>query len=109
MPIFTKMPCKLLLYLSSVLCTALSEWKPLQKHQGNRVLTHTRRTLVRAPLGFFTKTDTGVVTNLFSQDLNLADTELPTGLLDTIFNVSLLYLDHELGLLRNIAALVLIP
>ncbi|KAG9812596.1 putative ABC multidrug transporter, partial [Aureobasidium melanogenum] len=32
------------------------------------------QTLIRAPLSFFTGTDTGVVTNLFSQDLNLVDT-----------------------------------
>lgn len=46
------------------------------------------RTLIRAPLRFFTATDTGVVTNLFSQDLNLIDTELPNALLNTLFSVS---------------------
>lgn len=50
------------------------------------------RTLIQAPLGFFTKTDTGIVTNLFSQDLNLVDTELPNALLNTLFCVSQLYL-----------------
>jgi ABC-type multidrug transport system fused ATPase/permease subunit len=44
---------------------------------------------MRAPLAFFTKTDTGVVTNLFSQDLNLIDTELPEATLNTLFSVSL--------------------
>lgn len=54
------------------------------------------RTLVQAPLGFFTKTDTGIVTNLFSQDLNLVDTELPNALLNTLFCVSqLLSVVHE--------------
>lgn len=48
------------------------------------------RTLIRAPLGFFTATDTGVVTNLFSQDLNLIDTELPNALLNTLYSVSVL-------------------
>ncbi|KAI1479174.1 putative ABC multidrug transporter [Daldinia eschscholtzii] len=43
------------------------------------------KTLIRAPLRFFTATDTGIVTNLFSQDLNLIDTELPNGLLNTLF------------------------
>jgi ABC-type multidrug transport system fused ATPase/permease subunit len=51
------------------------------------------RTLIRAPLRFFTKTDTGAVINLFSQDLNLVDTELPNALLNTMFFVSLLTLD----------------
>ncbi|RGP81066.1 ABC multidrug [Fusarium longipes] len=46
------------------------------------------QTLVQAPLRFFTTTDTGVVTNLFSQDLNLVDTELPSALLSTLFSVA---------------------
>ncbi|KAI1387586.1 ABC multidrug transporter [Hypoxylon trugodes] len=43
------------------------------------------KTLVHAPLSFFTKTDQGIVTNLFSQDLNLIDTELPSSLLSVIY------------------------
>ncbi|KAJ6439743.1 protein related to tpa inducible protein [Purpureocillium lavendulum] len=35
-------------------------------------------TVVAAPLRFFTTTDSGVVTNLFSQDLTLIDGDLPT-------------------------------
>lgn len=46
------------------------------------------QTLVKAPLSFFTSTDTGVITNLFSQDLNLVDTELPNALLNFLFAVS---------------------
>jgi len=46
------------------------------------------QTLTQAPLRFFTTTDTGVLTNLFSQDLNLVDTELPSALLSTLFSVS---------------------
>ncbi|PVH99185.1 putative ABC multidrug transporter [Periconia macrospinosa] len=49
-------------------------------------------TLVGAPLRLFTKTDTGVITNLFSQDLNLIDTELPDSMLNTIF-----YTFHTIG------------
>lgn len=44
-------------------------------------------TLRRAPLAFFTKTDTGVVTNLFSQDLNLIDTELPEATVNTLVSL----------------------
>lgn len=47
------------------------------------------RTLISAPLSFFTATDNGIVTNLFSQDLNLIDTELPNALLNTLFSVSI--------------------
>ncbi|KAI1110785.1 putative ABC multidrug transporter [Nemania sp. NC0429] len=59
------------------------------KRAGANVHRDALRTLVRAPLSFFTKTDTGVVTNLFSQDMNLIDTELPNALLNTLFCVSL--------------------
>ncbi|KAJ3492630.1 hypothetical protein NLG97_g5262 [Lecanicillium saksenae] len=42
-------------------------------------------TLIGAPLTFFTTTDTGVITNLFSQDLNLIDTELPMAVINCFF------------------------
>ncbi|KAL7621968.1 hypothetical protein AAE478_007469 [Parahypoxylon ruwenzoriense] len=45
------------------------------------------QTLIHAPLRFFTSTDQGVITNLFSQDLGLIDNELPSALLNTIFTV----------------------
>jgi ABC-type multidrug transport system fused ATPase/permease subunit len=47
------------------------------KRVGARMHGDALQTLVQAPLAFFTNTDTGVTTNLFSQDLNLIDTELP--------------------------------
>lgn len=59
------------------------------KKAGANLHRDTLRTLIRAPLRFFTATDTGVVTNLFSQDLNIIDTELPNALLNTLFCVSL--------------------
>lgn len=61
------------------------------KRAGANLHQDTLKTLMRAPLGFFTKTDTGVVTNLFSQDLNLIDTELPDAVLNTMFCVSFRY------------------
>ncbi|KAH8736482.1 P-loop containing nucleoside triphosphate hydrolase protein [Ilyonectria robusta] len=45
------------------------------------------RTMSRATLSFFTKTDQGQIVNLFSQDMNLIDTELPNALLDSVFCV----------------------
>ncbi|KAI1345500.1 putative ABC multidrug transporter [Xylaria sp. FL0043] len=57
------------------------------RRAGANVHQDALRTLIRAPLSFFTTTDTGVVTNLFSQDLNLIDTELPNALLNTLFCV----------------------
>ncbi|KAI1208571.1 ABC multidrug transporter [Annulohypoxylon truncatum] len=45
------------------------------------------RTLIHAPLRFFTTTDQGIITNLFSQDLSLIDNELPSALLNVIYMV----------------------
>jgi ABC-type multidrug transport system fused ATPase/permease subunit len=59
------------------------------KRAGANLHQDALRTLIRAPLSFFTNTDTGVVTNLFSQDLNLIDTELPDAVLNTQFCVSI--------------------
>jgi len=46
------------------------------------------QTLVQAPLAFFTNTDTGVTTNLFSQDLNLIDTELPDATISLLLSLT---------------------
>ncbi|KAF4450096.1 hypothetical protein F53441_6740 [Fusarium austroafricanum] len=45
-------------------------------------------TVISAPLSFFTKTDTGIVTNLFSQDMTLLDSELPLALTNFSLDVS---------------------
>ncbi|KAJ4993969.1 Canalicular multispecific organic anion transporter 1-like protein 2 [Stagonosporopsis vannaccii] len=42
-------------------------------------------TVMHAPLRFFTSTDTGTITNLFSQDTAIIDSELSTYLLDFVF------------------------
>ncbi|KAH7206067.1 hypothetical protein DER44DRAFT_809931 [Fusarium oxysporum] len=57
------------------------------KRAGANLHHDTLTTLIQAPLSFFTHTDTGVIANLFSQDLNLIDTELPDALLNTLFCV----------------------
>ncbi|KAF5972845.1 multidrug resistance-associated 1 [Fusarium coicis] len=57
------------------------------KRAGANLHHDTLKTLIQAPLSFFTQTDTGVITNFFSQDLNLIDTELPDALLNTLFCV----------------------
>lgn len=44
-------------------------------------------TVVNAPLRFFTTTDAGVVTNLFSQDMTLIDGELPIALVNVLLSV----------------------
>jgi len=78
--------------LVSLLLLAITLWVFAIKRAGANLHQDALRTLIRAPLRFFTKTDTGVITNLFSQDLNLIDTELPDATLNTLFCVSVLSL-----------------
>ncbi|POS73509.1 hypothetical protein DHEL01_v208095 [Diaporthe helianthi] len=59
------------------------------KRAGASLHQETLHTLIHAPLHYITRTDAGVITNLFSQDLNLIDTELPEALLNTLFCVRL--------------------
>jgi len=44
-------------------------------------------TVIRAPLRFFTTTDSGIVTNLFSQDITIIDGELPMSLINLCIDV----------------------
>ncbi|OAA80902.1 Fum19p-like protein [Akanthomyces lecanii RCEF 1005] len=46
-------------------------------------------TLRRAHMSFFAETDQGKIVNLFSQDMNLIDTELPSALLNGVMSVSM--------------------
>lgn len=53
--------------------------------QSGTALHHqTLRTVIGAPLRFFTTVDAGIVTNLFSQDISLVDVELPQALLNVM-------------------------
>jgi ABC-type bacteriocin/lantibiotic exporter with double-glycine peptidase domain len=45
------------------------------------------KTVMEAPLSFFSKTDVGVTTNRFSQDMSVVDTELPFALIDFCLNL----------------------
>ncbi|KAI5460736.1 multidrug resistance-associated protein [Mariannaea sp. PMI_226] len=54
---------------------------------GTRLHHAALRTVFGASLRFFTKTDAGVVTNLFSQDMTLIDTELPQALLNLMISI----------------------
>ncbi|KAH9220185.1 hypothetical protein DL95DRAFT_433377 [Leptodontidium sp. 2 PMI_412] len=53
------------------------------KVSGTKIHKEALATVINAPLKFFTTTDTGVVTNLFSQDMTLIDWSLPLALLNT--------------------------
>ncbi|KAJ5096778.1 hypothetical protein N7456_007499, partial [Penicillium angulare] len=59
----------------------------LIRTSGSRLHDAALRTLISAPLRFFSKTDTGVVTNLFSQDMTLLDGELPQAFINTSISI----------------------
>ena len=49
---------------------------------GRRLHRDAINTVVSAPLGLFNHTDTGTITNLFSQDMSLVDMDLPLSLIN---------------------------
>ena len=46
--------------------------------------------VMHAPVAFFSRTDVGVTTNRFSQDMSVVDTELPFALVDFCVNFALI-------------------
>ncbi|KUJ23459.1 putative ABC multidrug transporter [Mollisia scopiformis] len=81
-----------LLQISFLLTFGALGWVLLvvtMKRSGAYLHRDALRTLMHAPLQFFTRTDQGVITNLFSQHLNLVDTELLTALLTLLYTVFL--------------------
>lgn len=48
------------------------------------------QSVMDAPLAFFSRTDVGVTTNRFSQDMSVVDTELPFALVDFAINFAVL-------------------
>ncbi|RFU73493.1 abc transporter, integral membrane type 1 [Trichoderma arundinaceum] len=74
--------------LISLFLLGASIWIISIKRAGVNLHQDILRTLFRATLRFFTDTDTGVITNLFSQDLNLIDTELPDATVSTLFSIT---------------------
>lgn len=59
-------------------------FKFIVQSSGAKLHEDTLSTVINAPLSFFTTTDTGVITNLFSQDMNLIDGELPLAFLSLV-------------------------
>ncbi|KAK4164429.1 canalicular multispecific organic anion transporter 1 [Cladorrhinum sp. PSN259] len=74
-----------LFQLGTLLSLFLMAWivlTSLIKVTGAKLHEETLSTVMNAPLKFFTTTDIGVVTNLFSQDMTLIDGQLPMSLLN---------------------------
>ncbi|KAJ5752402.1 hypothetical protein N7520_009319 [Penicillium odoratum] len=57
------------------------------RNSGSRLHDAALRTVISAPLRLFSRMDTGVITNLFSQDLSLIDGELPQSLTNTTLQI----------------------
>lgn len=65
-------------------------------------------TVERAPLSFFTSTDSGQIVNRFSQDLNVLDMELPIAFVQLAFNVTSAIL-QAIFIVRDYLIFVTVP
>ncbi|KAK0666398.1 putative multidrug resistance-associated protein [Cercophora samala] len=84
--------------LLSLFVSALVVFTSMITISGARLHLETLRTVINAPLKFFTTTDTGIVTNLFSQDMTLVDGQLPMALVNLI-----LYIFNCIGMAAVVA------
>ncbi|KAK1838251.1 ABC multidrug transporter [Colletotrichum chrysophilum] len=75
-----------ILQLLSLLVAGVAQIIWMASSSGALLHQQALQTVIHAPLGFFTSTDAGAVTNLFSQDMNLIDNELPTALLNAVIS-----------------------
>lgn len=64
-------------YVGSLFFVFFICYRTMVRVSGSKLHKAALSTLISAPLRFFTTTDTGLVTNLFSQDMTLIDNELP--------------------------------
>lgn len=64
----------------SLLFMSLICFRTMVHQSGSRLHQDALNTIISAPLRFFSRTDTGTITNLFSQDMTLVDGRLPMAL-----------------------------
>ncbi|KAK1590443.1 ABC transporter [Colletotrichum navitas] len=74
------------LQLFSLLAAGIALIIYMTTSSGEALHQQALRTVIHAPLAFFTNTDTGIVTNLFSQDMTLIDSELPLSVLNAVMS-----------------------
>jgi ATP-binding cassette, subfamily C (CFTR/MRP), member 1 len=78
------------LALISVLSLLLTCWQlyfeGMVPRSSNGLHLSLLRTVMNAPLSFFTRTDSGMTLNRFSQDMGLVDNDLPFSFIDTLFS-----------------------
>jgi ABC-type multidrug transport system fused ATPase/permease subunit len=74
-------------YIGSLLFCFLICFRTMIRVSGSKLHQAALHTLINAPLRFFTSTDTGIITNLFSQDMSLIDHELPIALTNLVMDI----------------------
>ncbi|KAF5265447.1 hypothetical protein FOXYS1_3738 [Fusarium oxysporum] len=75
-------------YMVFLFCDEVTTLIKMTASAGTELHERAILTVISAPLRFFSKTDTGIVTNLFSQDMTLLDSELPLALTNFSLDVS---------------------
>jgi ATP-binding cassette subfamily C (CFTR/MRP) protein 1 len=91
-----------LFQLSYLLCMFFSFlicFRTMIEVSGSKLHKAALGTVIAAPLKFFTTTDTGLVTNFFSQDMTLIDNELPIAITNLACDVA-----NALGMAAVIAS-----
>ncbi|KUJ11330.1 ABC transporter [Mollisia scopiformis] len=86
-------------YLGSMFFSFLICFKTMIEVSGSKLHKAALKTVISAPLRFFTTTDTGLITNLFSQDMTLIDNELPIAITNLACDVA-----NALGMAAVIAS-----
>ncbi|KAL9106441.1 MAG: hypothetical protein Q9227_008529 [Pyrenula ochraceoflavens] len=74
-------------YLASMVLCFLVCYRTMIQISGGKLHKAALSTVMSAPFTFFTTTDTGVIINLFSQDMTLIDNELPVALTNLVLDV----------------------
>jgi ATP-binding cassette, subfamily C (CFTR/MRP), member 1 len=75
-----------LLYLASLFFSFMVCYRTMVRVSGSKLHKAALNTVINAPLRFFATTDTGLVTNLFSQDMTLIDNEMPVALTNLVLD-----------------------
>lgn len=86
-------------YLSCMFFSFLICFRTMIEVSGSKLHKAALGTVIAAPLRFFTTTDTGLVTNFFSQDMTLIDNELPIAITNLACDVA-----NALGMAAVIAS-----
>ena len=72
------------LALLFLLASAFQALTGVAANAGIKLHDLTLQTVLNAPMAFFSKTDTGIITNKFSQDMQYIDGELPPGVMSLL-------------------------